>query len=79
MDDIEDNNKKNRLMYHLGNNTGYSISDLEKGDLMEYILGGIYNITKKNYSNISMNTYSRLRNFLNNPTNGFKFNKAKFR
>lgn len=79
LDDIEDNSKKNRLMYHLGNNTGYSISDLERGDLMEYILGDINNILKKNYSNTSINTDSRLKIFLNNPINGFKYNKAKFR
>jgi len=79
LDDIEDNSKKNRLMYHLGNNTGYSISDLERGDLMEYILGDINNILKKNYSNANIETDSRLKTFLNNPTNGFKYNKAKFR
>ncbi|GAA4208998.1 hypothetical protein GCM10022289_33810 [Pedobacter jeongneungensis] len=75
--DIEDGDKKNRLMYHLGDNAGQSISEREKGDMMEYILGGANNLTKKNYKNASLNTVTRLRTFLNNPTNGFKYNKAK--
>ncbi|WP_235526020.1 hypothetical protein [Pedobacter sp. Leaf216] len=35
--------------------------------------GGIH------YANPSLNTVENLRRFLNNPTNGFKYNKAKFR
>jgi len=79
LDDIEDSGKKNRLMYHLGDNAGQSISEREKGDMMEYILGGANNLTKKNFSNAGLNTVTRLRTFLNNSTNGFKYNKAKFR
>lgn len=79
LDDIEDSSKKNRLMYHLGDNAGQSISEREKGDMMEYILGGANNLIKKNFSNAGLNTVTRLRTFLNNPTNGFKYNKAKFR
>jgi hypothetical protein len=77
--DIEDNGNKSRLMYHLGDNIGKEVSDTEKGDMMQYILGEINNMTKNNYSNISLNTVNRLRTFLNDSTNGFKYNKAKFR
>ena len=34
---------------------------------------------KGNYSNPSLNTANNLRTFLNDPTNGFNYNKAKFR
>jgi len=34
LDDIEDSDKKNRLMYHLGDNSGQTISDTERGDMM---------------------------------------------
>jgi hypothetical protein len=66
-------------MYHLGDNIGKEITDTEKGDMMQYILGEINNMTKNNYSNINLNTINRLRTFLNDSTNGFKYNKAKFR
>jgi len=77
--DIEDSSKKNRLMYHLGNNTGYAISDTEKGDMLQYILGDIRGMNKTTYSNANIDTPNRLRTFLNNPAHGFKYNKAKFR
>lgn len=77
--DIEDSSKKNRLMYHLGDNAGQAISETEKVDIMQYILGDIQNMMKHNYSNITLNTVNRLKTFLNDQTNGFKYNKAKFR
>ncbi|MFD2288810.1 hypothetical protein GJU39_05845 [Pedobacter petrophilus] len=77
--DIEDNSKKNRLMYHLGNNTGHSISDAERGDMMQFIMRNIKDMTKSTYTNLNNNTVKLLGNFLNSPTNGFKFNQAKFR
>ncbi|NTE03454.1 hypothetical protein G6M26_06855 [Agrobacterium tumefaciens] len=79
LDDIEDSDKKNRLMYHLGDNSGQTISDTEKGDMLNFIMKYMTDITKGNHSNIYLNTVNRLKTFLNNPTNGFKFNKAKFR
>lgn len=77
--DIEDSNKKNRLMYHLSDNAGQIISDTERGDMMQYILGDIRDITKNTYSNANMNTIKLLRTTLNNPIYGFKYNKTKFR
>lgn len=79
LDDIEDSDKKNRLMYHLGDNSGQVISDTERGDMLNYILSGITNMTKKSYSNQNLNTVNLLKTSLNNPTYGFKYNKAKFR
>jgi len=79
LDDIEFSDKKNRLMYHLGDNNGHVISDTERSDMMQYILGDINNMTKSTYSNLNLNTVNRLRIFLNNQTNGFKYNKNKLR
>lgn len=66
-------------MYHLGDNAGQSITEREKADMLEYVFGGANNLTMKNYSNASLNTVTRLRTFLNNPINGFNYNKAKLR
>lgn len=79
LDDIEDSSKKNRLMYHLGNNSGQVISDTEKGDMMQYIVGNINNMTTKEYSNVNLNTVNRLRTFLNQSIYAIKYNKTKFR
>lgn len=79
LDDIEDSDKKNRLMYHLGNNTGYALSDTERGNMMQYILGDIRSMVKNSYSNANYNTVNKLTAFLNTSTNGIKYNKAKFR
>jgi len=66
-------------MYHLGDNSGQTISDTERGNMLKFIMVNINDITKINSTNFNLNTLNRLRTFLNNPTNGFKFNKAKFR
>lgn len=79
LNDIEDGNKKNRLMYHLSDNSGHVISDAEKGDMMQYIVGNINDMAKKEYSNINLNTVSRVRIFLNKSIYAIKYNKAKFR
>jgi len=79
LDDIEDADQKNRLMYHLGDNIGQSLSDTERGTMMNFIMRDLRDMTKITYSNITLNTVNRLRTFLNNSTNGFKYNKAKFR
>ncbi|RLJ77196.1 hypothetical protein [Pedobacter alluvionis] len=79
LDDIEDSSKKNRLMYHLGDNAGQIVSDTERGNMLNFLMTNIGDITQKNYANINLNTVTRLRTFLNNSTNGFKYNKAKFR
>ncbi|MCX2494027.1 hypothetical protein OQX63_11130 [Pedobacter sp. PF22-3] len=79
--DIENSDKNNRLMYHLGDNIGQVISELEKGDMMQFIMKNIIDMTKNSYSysNANRNTVNLLRTFLNDKTNGFKYNKAKFR
>lgn len=79
LDDIEASDKKNRLMYHSGDNNGQIISDTEKSDMMQYLIGDISNFTRKTYANLNLNTVNRLRIFINNQTNGFKYNKNKFR
>lgn len=79
LDDIEDSDKKNRLMYHLGNNTGYAISDTERGDMMHFIMQNLKDMMKSTYSSPNRNTVISLRTFLNDPTNGFKYNKDKLR
>jgi hypothetical protein len=79
LDDLEDIDKKNRLMYHLGDNTGHALSDSERGNIMQYILGDIRIMTKNSHSIANHNTVNKLRIFLNTSTNGFKYNKAKFR
>ncbi|GGE61803.1 hypothetical protein EV200_105152 [Pedobacter psychrotolerans] len=79
LDDIEDPDKKNRLMYHLGDNSGQIISDTERGDIFDFIRKYLGDITKVSQSNINLNTVNQLKTFLNNPINGFKFNKTRFR
>lgn len=79
LDDIEDHSKKERLMYHLEDNSGQSISDMEKGDMMQFIMRDLRQMLKGSYSSISNNTVQLLRIFINDKTNGFKYNKAKFR
>ena len=79
LDDIEDHSKKERLMYHLEDNTGQSISDAERGGIMNFMMRDLRQMLKGNYSNISNNTVQLLRTFINDKTNGFKYNKAKFR
>nr|WP_315421274.1 hypothetical protein [uncultured Pedobacter sp.] len=63
LDDIEDSDKKNRLMYHLGNNTGYAISDTERGDMMHFIMQNLKDMTKSTYSSPNRNTVNLLRAF----------------
>ncbi|OWK71741.1 hypothetical protein [Pedobacter sp. AJM] len=79
--DIEDVSKKGRLMYHLGDNTSYNISDNERGDMMNFLMRNISDMTKGTYSytNLNYNTLNLLSRFLKDTTNGFKYNKAKFR
>lgn len=79
LDDIEDSDKKNRLMYHLGGNTGQVVSDAERSNMMQFILGNIKDFTKNEYSNANLNTVNRLKTSLNNPTYGIRYNKTKFR
>lgn len=79
LDDIEDHSKKNRLMYHLDDNVGKMISDTERGDMMHFIMKNLNDMTRNTYSNLNRNTEILLRTFLNDKTNGFKYNKAKFR
>ena len=66
-------------MYHLGGNTGSSISNQELIDINRYIMSDISNVARGRYSNPGLNTVNRLRTFLNRSSNGFIFNKAKFR
>ncbi|NTD95632.1 hypothetical protein G6M26_22750 [Agrobacterium tumefaciens] len=79
--DIEDHNKKDQLMYHLGDNTSYNISDNERGDVMNFLMQDISNMTKGvySYTNQNFNSQNLLRTFLNSRTNDIKYNKAKFR
>eukprot|EP01012_Entosiphon_sulcatum_P024985 TRINITY_DN30266_c0_g1_i1.p1 TRINITY_DN30266_c0_g1~~TRINITY_DN30266_c0_g1_i1.p1 ORF type:complete len:269 (-),score=0.50 TRINITY_DN30266_c0_g1_i1:513-1319(-) len=79
LDDIEDSSKKNRLMYHLGDNAGQIISDTERGDMMHFIMKNLNDMTRSTYSNPNNNSGNLLRTFLNNSINGFKYNKAKLR
>lgn len=77
--DIEDNSQKQKLMYHLGGNTGSSISNQELIDVNRYIMSDISNVARGRYTNPGLNTVNKLRTFLNSSSNGFIFNKAKFR
>ncbi|MBB6498951.1 hypothetical protein [Pedobacter cryoconitis] len=79
LDDIEDHSQKQRLMYHLEGNSGSSISNQELIDVNRYIMGDISNVTRGRYANPGLNTVNKLRTFLNRSSNGFIFNKAKFR
>ncbi len=79
LDDIEDADKKDRLMYHLGDNIGHSLSDTEKGTIMNFIMRNLKDMEKSSYNNASLNTINKLRLFLRDTTNGFKYNKNKFR
>ncbi len=66
-------------MYHLDGNNGSSISNQELIDVNRYIMGDITNVTRGRYANPGLNTVNKLRTFLNTSSNGFIFNKAKFR
>lgn len=79
--DIEDLGKKDRLMYHLGDNTNFNVSDNERSDIMQFMMKNINDMTKGTYSytNLNYNTLNLLRRFLNDRTNDIKYNKARFR
>jgi len=77
--DLEDYTEKQRLMYHLDGNTGSSISNQELIDINQYIMADIRDVARGNYANPGLNTLNKLRTFLNTSSNGFIFNKAKFR
>jgi len=79
LDDIEKLNLKNILMYHLNDRSGTEITALGREDMNRYLMHDITDMTRGSYANPSMNTVNKLRTFLNNSTNGFKYNKAKFR
>lgn len=79
LDDIEGDSKKDRLMYHLEDNTGKFISDKERGDMMKFMMLNLLDMTKVSYNNANLNTVNKLRFFIKDNTNGFKYNKAKFR
>lgn len=79
LDDLEQSSLKNRLMYHLNDRAGTAVTNLEREDMNRYLMHNINDMTRGSYSNASLNTVNKLRNFLNNPTNGFKYNKARFR
>jgi hypothetical protein len=66
-------------MYHLGDSIGHSLSDTEKGTIMNFIMRNLKDMEKSSYNNASLNTINKLRLFLRDTTNGFKYNKNKFR
>lgn len=79
LEDIEDYAKSDKLMYHLGDNIAYNISDQERIKFNVFIFENLMDISKQMYTNLNYNTLLKLRLFLNDKTNGFKYNKAKFR
>ncbi|QNK60989.1 hypothetical protein H7F33_10340 [Pedobacter sp. PAMC26386] len=76
--DLEENGLENRLMYHLGK-VGSNVTNKEKAIMNQFIMYDLRNMTRSNYSNPGNNTVNQLRTFLNDTSNGFKYNKAKFR
>jgi hypothetical protein len=59
------------------NNNMISLSELSI--MNAYLMRGLVDMSDGAYANPTLNTAENLRKFLNNPTNGFKYNKAKFR
>lgn len=78
LDDLEDAKDQNDLMYHLGSN-GKTINQLEKADVINYIIADLRNMTKATYQNPGMNTLLKLRQQLNNPANEVRYNRNRFR
>lgn len=77
--DLYEKKDTKNLMYHLSGITKSIVSSDERSKMNDYLLGDIENMYQGSYSNPSLNTANKLRTFLNAPTNGFKYNKAKFR
>jgi hypothetical protein len=77
--DLSGKSNSNKLMFEVASKTNNLVSNSELADMNAYLMKDIVSISEGNYSNQSFNTVNKLRNFLNNPTNGFKYNKAKFR
>ncbi|MCX2485024.1 hypothetical protein [Pedobacter sp. MR2016-24] len=76
--DLEESGMENRLMYHLGR-VGSNITNNEKAAMNKFIMYDLRDMTKGSYSNPGYNTANQLRTFLNDKSNGFIYNKAKFR
>lgn len=78
LSDLEDAGLENRLMYHIGRK-GAVVNDNERATMNNFIMQDLRAMTKKTYSNPGNNMVNQLRTFLNNKSNGFQYNKAKFR
>ena len=77
--DLSGKSNSNNLMFEIASKTNNLVSNKELANMNAYLMEDVVSISEGNYSNRSFNTVNKLRNFLNNPTNGFKYNKAKFR
>ncbi|MET4138471.1 hypothetical protein [Pedobacter sp. UYP1] len=77
--DLFDKNDTNSLMYNMNGRHMTNVSSDERSKMNNYLIRDIEDMYKGNYTNPSLNTVNNLRTFLNDPTNGFKYNKAKFR
>lgn len=79
LDDIENKKQENRLMYNKGDRSGKVITENERSRMNSYLMTKLELMARGSYSNPSLNTVVRLRNFLKNPTYGFQYNKAKLK
>jgi len=79
LNDIDNKKQEKRLMYNKGDRSGVLITENERSRMNSYIMTKLELMAKGSYSNPSLNTVVRLRNFLKNPTYGFQYNKAKFK
>jgi len=67
------------LMGEVAGAKNNSISFNELSKMNEYLMRDLVNMSDGVYTNPTLNTVENLRKFLNNPTNGFKYNKTKLK
>jgi hypothetical protein len=79
LSDLRGQANRNRLMYEIASKTNNQVSTQELLQMNRYLMYELVDMSGGRYTNQTLNTVNKLRSFLNNPINGFKYNKAKFR
>jgi hypothetical protein len=79
LSDLQGQANHKRLMYEIAGKTNNQVSTQELLQMSRYLMYELVDMSGGRYTNQTLNTLSKLRPFLNNPTNGIKYNKAKFR
>ncbi|MCX2495878.1 hypothetical protein OQX63_20455 [Pedobacter sp. PF22-3] len=76
---IKGTSSKKSLMGEVAGTHNNAVSLNELFIMNKYLMANLVDMSNGQYASPTLNTAENLRKFLNNPTNGFKYNKAKFR